>query len=26
LLFVNNMLVAGKRQHINVAKAKIIKK
>jgi hypothetical protein len=26
LLFVDDMLVAGKRQHINVAKAKIIKK
>jgi uncharacterized membrane protein len=25
LLFVNDMLVVGKRQHINVAKAKIIK-
>jgi hypothetical protein len=25
LLFVDNILVIGKRQHINVAKAKIIK-
>jgi hypothetical protein len=26
LLFVDNMLVAGKQQHINITKAKIIKK